>query len=104
MAQFTNTQAAQIADELAKELAKSAAERDAIGGTPKRERDLLRQSGLLGLVIPRELGGWGASWLETFDVVRRIARVDGSLGHVFGFQHLLLATLQLHDLFPLRLP
>jgi alkylation response protein AidB-like acyl-CoA dehydrogenase len=84
-----------IADELAVELGKSAAERDAAGGTPKRERDLLRASGLLSLVIPKELGGWGASWLDTYDVVRRIARVDGSLGHVFGFQHLLLATLQL---------
>ena len=86
---------AQIAQDVAAELAKSAAARDAVGGTPKRERDLLRDSGLLTLVIPRALGGWGASWLETFDVVRSIARVDGSLGHVFGFQHLLLATLQL---------
>jgi alkylation response protein AidB-like acyl-CoA dehydrogenase len=80
---------------LAQELAQTAVERDRRGGTPKRERDLMRQSGLLGLSIPSEFGGWGASWAEVMDVVRIIARVDGSLGHVFGFQHLMLATARL---------
>jgi alkylation response protein AidB-like acyl-CoA dehydrogenase len=83
------------ADRVAAALAQTAAERDALGGTPKAQRDLLRESGLLAMWIPQELGGWGADWPATFDAVRRIARVDGSVGHVFGFQHLLLATLRL---------
>jgi len=83
------------AERIALELAKTAAARDAAGGTPKAERDLLRASGLLSLIIPEDLGGAGAGWPETLAVVRRIARVDGSVGHVFGFQHLLLATLRL---------
>ncbi|WP_145013046.1 acyl-CoA dehydrogenase family protein [Pseudomonas oryzihabitans] len=75
--------------------AASAAERDRQGGTPKAERDALRQSGLLALSIPRELGGLGASWDQTLAAVRQLARVDSSLAHVFGFHHLLLATAQL---------
>jgi alkylation response protein AidB-like acyl-CoA dehydrogenase len=84
-----------IADELARDFSATAVERDRRGGTPKRERDALRASGLLALAIPRELGGSGASWLTTLQAVRAIARADGSLGHVFGFQHLLLATVRL---------
>ncbi len=80
---------------VAAELAATAAERDAAGGTPKAQRDRLRDSGLLAMWIPEELGGWGCDWPATFDAVRTIARVDGSVGHVFGFQHLLLATLRL---------
>lgn len=84
-----------IADRIANVFAETAAVRDQRGGTPKQERDLLRDSGLLSLAIPRELGGWGANWPEIFAVVRRIARADGSLAHVFGFHHLLLATVRL---------
>src|SRR4051794_22199478 len=84
-----------IADALAAELAVDAIARDRRGGTPKRERDRLRQSGLLRLIIPTSLGGWGAGWPETLRIVRRLARVDSSIAHVFGFQHLLLATVRL---------
>jgi alkylation response protein AidB-like acyl-CoA dehydrogenase len=87
--------AAELTDQLADTFAQSAVARDADGGTPKLERDLLRDSGLLSMIISRELGGWGASWPETLASVRRIAQADGSLAHVFGFQHLMLATLRL---------
>jgi alkylation response protein AidB-like acyl-CoA dehydrogenase len=80
---------------LAEQFASTAVERDRRGGTPKRERDLLRQSGLLGLSVPTELGGWGAPWSEVMGVVRTFARVDGSIAHVFGFHHLMLATARL---------
>jgi alkylation response protein AidB-like acyl-CoA dehydrogenase len=84
-----------IAEVLAGDFAATAIQRDRTGGTPKRERDLLRASGLLTLVIPAELGGGGASWATALWTVRAIARADGSLAHVFGFQHLLLATVRL---------
>lgn len=83
------------AERIARVLAETAIARDQRGGTPKAERDLLRDSGLLSLSIPSELGGWGASWPDTLAVVRRLAQVDGSVAHVFGFQHLILATLRL---------
>ena len=83
------------AEALAAALAETAVERDRRGGTAKRERDLIRASGLLALSIPRGHGGEGASWAETQGVVRQLARADGSLAHLFGFHHLLLATVRL---------
>jgi alkylation response protein AidB-like acyl-CoA dehydrogenase len=85
----------ELAEALARDFAATAVERDRRGGTAKHERDALRASGLLGLVVPRELGGYGADWTTTLRVVRTLARADGSLAHVFGFQHLLLATVRL---------
>jgi alkylation response protein AidB-like acyl-CoA dehydrogenase len=73
----------------------SAIERDERGGTPKAERDAIRKSGLLALSIPKQYGGQGADWTETLEAVRAFARVDSSLAHVFGFHHLLLATVRL---------
>jgi alkylation response protein AidB-like acyl-CoA dehydrogenase len=85
----------EIARELASEFARTAVDRDARGGTPKVERDRLRNSGLLSLSIPRQLGGLEANWSETFEIVREFARVDSSIAHVFGFHHLMLATVRL---------
>lgn len=84
-----------IAEGLAREFAATAVERDRRGGIPKRERDALRRSGLLALVVPEHLGGGGASWATTLRTVRSLAEADGSIAHVFGFQHLLLATVRL---------
>ncbi|SDI25137.1 acyl-CoA dehydrogenase family protein [Pseudomonas panipatensis] len=85
----------QLARKLAADFAETAAERDKRGGTPKAERDALRRSGLLSLSIPTQFGGLGASWSETLSVVREFAKVDSSIAHVFGFQHLMLATVRL---------
>ncbi|MDQ0739564.1 alkylation response protein AidB-like acyl-CoA dehydrogenase [Pseudomonas sp. W4I3] len=87
--------ALQTAKLLAAEFALTAVERDERGGTPKAERDALRQSGLLALSIPGQYGGLGARWSETLDVVREFAKVDSSIAHVFGFHHLMLATVRL---------
>ena len=83
------------AERVAAALAATAVARDRLGGTAKTERDLLRGSGLLKMSIPTAFGGAGASWDETLRVVRRLARVDGSLAHLFGFHHLLVATVRL---------
>ena len=83
------------AQALARQFAETAVERDARAGTPKAERDALRQSGLLALSIPASYGGQGANWLETLDTVREFARVDSSIAHVYGFHHLMLATVRL---------
>lgn len=90
-----NSNPLHIAQQLAEQFAKTAAERDKQGGNPKQERDLIRQSGLLGLSIPTEYGGQGADWKTIFQTIRAIAQVDSSLAHVYGFHHLLIATVQL---------
>ena len=85
----------QIARTLAAEFSRTAAERDQVGGTPKAERDALRRSGLLAMKIDPQYGGLGASWSDTLNIVREFAKVDSSMAHVFGFQHLMLATVRL---------
>lgn len=87
--------ASEVAEQVAAELAATAVARDRAGGTAKTERDHLRASGLLRLSIPAQFGGVGAAWTETMRIVRRLARVDGSLAHLFGFHHLLVATVRL---------
>ncbi len=84
------------ADQLARTFAQTAVERDKRGGTAKAERDLLRESGLLNLIIPPPLGGWGMNWPDTMKIVRIFARVDSSIAHLFGFQHLMLASVLLY--------
>src|ERR1700689_857293 len=86
----------EIADQLAAAFAQTAVERDKRGGTAKTERDLLRASGLLNVTIPAGLGGWGMDWPDTMKLVRVFARVDSSLAHLFGFQHLMLASVSLY--------
>lgn len=85
----------EIAQQLADQFATTAAERDKTGGNPKHERDLIRQSGLLSLSISKEFGGQGADWNTIFQTIKIIANVDSSLAHVYGFHHLLIATVQL---------
>lgn len=85
----------QTVEALSHSFAATAVQRDEAGGTPKAERDALRASGLLALSIPQQYGGLGAGWIETLDTVREFARVDSSIAHVYGFHHLLLATVRL---------
>jgi alkylation response protein AidB-like acyl-CoA dehydrogenase len=86
----------EIADQLAAAFAQTAVERDKRGGTAKGERDLLRASGLLNVTIPADLGGWGMEWPDTMKLIRVFARVDSSIAHLFGFQHLMLASVSLY--------
>ena len=80
---------------LAAQLATTARDRDRQGGTPRAERSLIRESGLLALGIPRAHGGGGASWPTILQVVQILAGADSSIAQVYGFQHVLLATCQL---------
>lgn len=87
--------AIEIATKLAEQFKQTAAVRDKQGGNPKAERDLIRQSGLLALSIPQQFGGLGADWKTIFKTIQIIAQADSSLAHVYGFHHLLIATVQL---------
>ncbi len=75
----------EIARQLADKWRATAVERDRAGGSATAERQDLRDSGLLSLLVPTEYGGWGADWPTTLEVIREIAKVDGSLGHLFGY-------------------
>ncbi|WP_435166375.1 acyl-CoA dehydrogenase family protein [Paenibacillus glycanilyticus] len=78
------------ARELADRFREDAAERDKEGGTPKLQRDWIRESGLLKLLIPAEYGGYGGQWSDVLGVVREFARTDAALAHVYGYHFLCL--------------
>ncbi|MCA1645466.1 MAG: acyl-CoA dehydrogenase family protein [Chloroflexi bacterium] len=77
---------------LTAEFRQTAAARDLAAGTPKAERDRIRVSGLLKLMIPVAFGGLGATWPDLLRIVREIASADASLAHLFAYHHLGLVT------------
>jgi alkylation response protein AidB-like acyl-CoA dehydrogenase len=95
-AKETNLDYLEIASSLAKEFAKTAIERDKKGGTAKVERNLLRNSGLLSLIIPKPLGGQGESWKTIFQITKELAKVDGAMAHLFGYHFLCLTSVHLY--------
>jgi alkylation response protein AidB-like acyl-CoA dehydrogenase len=74
--------------ELLEHLRGTAAERDRRGGHAAPEKQMLADAGLLTLTIPVAYGGQGASWPETYALLRRLANVDSALAHLLGFQYL----------------
>lgn len=84
-----------LSDRYADSLVETAAARDEQGGTARAEREALRATGLLNLLIPEAWGGHGAEWPRIYRIIRRISRADSSIGQLFGFQHLMLATIDL---------
>ena len=82
----------EIASSLSKELAANAVERDSKAGVPEEEIQYLRSSGLLALVVPKEYGGIGATWVEGLKIVQELSIADGSIGQLYG-NHLNLTTL-----------
>jgi alkylation response protein AidB-like acyl-CoA dehydrogenase len=82
-------------ERVAAELARTVVERDRSGGTAHAQRQLLRDSGLLTLSIPSEYGGKGYAWPDIYPVIRRLTEADSSLGHLFAFQHLQVASILL---------
>ena len=45
----------------------------------------LKESGLLNLLIPTEFGGAGERWSTALKIAREFAKVDGALGHLYGY-------------------
>lgn len=84
-----------IARALAAKLAPTARERDRLAGTPRAERNLVRESGLLKIGIPAAWGGGEASWPTIMKVIQLLAAADSSIAQVYSFQHVLLASCQL---------
>jgi alkylation response protein AidB-like acyl-CoA dehydrogenase len=77
-----------IAEGVARELAVDVLERDRANEDPRRELQLLRDSGLVNLLDPAELGGGGAHWETAFLVIRTLARVDASVAQVLAYHYI----------------
>ncbi|MDR2151804.1 MAG: acyl-CoA dehydrogenase family protein [Helicobacteraceae bacterium] len=89
-------EALQVAKTLAAGFAKTAAARDKSGGTPAKELDLIKSSGLLNFFIAKEHGGTGGNWKQLIAIFTEFARVDSSLAHLFAFHNYQLATVRLY--------
>jgi alkylation response protein AidB-like acyl-CoA dehydrogenase len=85
------------ADKLVDTLRADAAARDLAGAEPTREVQLLKESGLLTLLIPTEHGGAGESWLAANAVTRAVAAADANVGHLLGYHYLQLWRGELFD-------
>lgn len=72
---------------LRERFAEDAVERDKAGGRPAEQLRLLKESGLLNILIPKEHGGGGAPWSTVLKIGREFAKVDGSLGHLYGYHN-----------------
>lgn len=83
-------------DDVLQTLARTAAERDRLGGHAAAEKALLRGLGLLRAAIPVRFGGQEQPWPAIFDTVRRVAQVDSALAHVLAFHHLQVATVLIY--------
>jgi SfnB family sulfur acquisition oxidoreductase len=75
----TDAEAIAVATRLAAEAAPGAEERDRRHVHPVVELRRLGQSGLLGIILPRDLGGAGASFTTLGEVLRLLAAADASL-------------------------
>ncbi|NML18863.1 acyl-CoA dehydrogenase family protein [Azohydromonas caseinilytica] len=76
---------ATYADELAAEIAKTAARYDESGEFPAEHFELLRQRGALALTIPKEYGGRGLSLYELLLFQERLAQGSGSTALSLGW-------------------
>jgi alkylation response protein AidB-like acyl-CoA dehydrogenase len=86
---------ASIARQVSLELAASAPIREAETRRPTAELRRLRESGLISGTVPAEYGGSGQSWQSAVELVREVSKGDGSVGALFGYHLLDLATTEL---------
>jgi alkylation response protein AidB-like acyl-CoA dehydrogenase len=72
-----------VARRLGEEFRAGAAERDRDRRFPYEQCDAFRASGLLGLMVPREHGGYGGTFRELMEVVIAISSGDSNIGQMY---------------------
>lgn len=77
-----------IAAKAAHTLAADALERDRRNEQPFAETQLLREAGLLDLLVPAQFGGAGGHFETAFEVVRIIAAADGSIAQLLAYHYI----------------
>lgn len=70
----TQQNAVALAKDLAKQIKSRAAAADEAGELPKEDVQLLKRSGLIGLSIPQDFGGWGASLKTIIEVLLELSQ------------------------------
>lgn len=77
-----------VAEAVASTLAEDALARDRANQDPVAELRLLRDAGLVTLLVPEQFGGGGAHWETAFRVVRILARADASVAQVLAYHYI----------------
>jgi alkylation response protein AidB-like acyl-CoA dehydrogenase len=72
-----------LAAELRDQFRVGAAERDRLRQFPYEQCAAFRESGLLGLMVPREFGGYGGTFQELMRVVILISAGDSNIGQMY---------------------
>lgn len=73
------------ASEVGSILQLDAVEREKANAIPVREVSLLKHSGLVTFLGPREFGGAGGTWETAYHLIREVSRADGSIGQLLGY-------------------
>jgi len=81
----------QRARQVSEILAADAPARDIENKSPRAEIALLKSAGLLKVLGPTKYGGGGQTWEVGYNLIREVAKGDGSLGMLLGY-HLLWST------------
>jgi alkylation response protein AidB-like acyl-CoA dehydrogenase len=79
-----------VAQELASEFAATSAELDRSGELPLRNLERATARGVLGLTVPRELGGLGADLHQFARYQERLGRGDGATALILAMHHMLI--------------
>lgn len=74
-------------------LAADVLERDRANAEPFAEVALLRQAGLINLLVPTEFGGQGGHWESALEAVRIVSRADGSIGQLLAYHYINQASI-----------
>ncbi|MEW1957410.1 acyl-CoA dehydrogenase family protein [Kineococcus sp. NPDC059986] len=72
---------------VANHLGLDALERDRANAEPFTEAELLRKAGLPAVLLPTSIGGAGLPWSVALDVVKEIARTDGSIAQLLAYHY-----------------
>jgi SfnB family sulfur acquisition oxidoreductase len=78
----SDIEAIEIADALAVEFERQAAERDALRMLPFEQVEQFSRSGLWGITIPKAYGGPALSVATLAEVIARISKADPSIGQI----------------------
>jgi alkylation response protein AidB-like acyl-CoA dehydrogenase len=85
------------AADLAPAFAKRAGQYDIDGSFPIEDFDELRAAGLLGLMVPKRLGGFGASFADYAEVAMSLGSGNGATALIFNMHASVTGALALTD-------
>lgn len=76
-----------VAQRVADQLGVDAVARDRANQLPHQEVQLLKDSGLVTLLVPQQFGGGGGHWAAALAAVRIIARADASIAQLLAYHY-----------------